>query len=799
MNRRRVSVMLLFSILQFAMPVETFDVIGSKRPIIVTVDDDAVLPCHVEPGTSLEDLEVRWFRSDFTSPVHLYANKQDRPNLQDKAYRERTELFNREFPRGNASLRLKKVKASDEGNYTCFIDFKSSYEEAVINLKIGGIGQQPWIHLEGTSSQGVRLACKSNGWYPEPTVQWLDGNRRVVNAKPETTHQKDSNGLFTVLTRIDVTSDSVNRFSCLMQNSLLHKEEEARLRIPEIFFPKINVWLIVFWVFVAVVITVIVLDVMFHRKKRKRIKELQLFCILEGYKNYNIDYPSVTLVKKTGHQEVEVSGDLKSVKWTGTNQPDAEKRLKDPSYVLGKEGFTSGRHYWEVEVIGTGEWNLGAVAESVNWEEQIKLKPENGFWTIGWLENHLVVNNSADPQLSLGDVPKKIGVYLNYESQTVSFFNADTKSHLYTFPRKEFPPKLYPILQTSENAQLKICPTSKKRLWLVQLFLTVKGSTDFSQKMILTKLVEVVPIGRRVKNTGTPIEGDYEIYQGRTEEIFSLQRVVGIRNALPDRVKSSLDSLTEKKPGTLEMEQQQKEISQIREETCQKMRTSNDINTLPLEGDMKSTGKINGPLLQTVERENLDTFKHVSVTLDMETASPWLEVTEDLKSLRWTLTGKLLPITAKRFKNCPGVLGSEGFNSGRRYWEVKVAENRCWNLGVAAQSVERKDWFRLSRMPETGFWTIGWDGNQFHVNSSSRPPIPDGQIPRKVRVCLNYESGTVSFYNVDTKSHLHTFTGNKFTEKLYPFFWTWDVHQFLRICSGVDLEKGQASRWTHHP
>ncbi|XP_059495606.1 butyrophilin subfamily 3 member A1-like [Stegostoma tigrinum] len=757
MNRRHVSVILLFSILQFAMLAETFEVIGSKYPIIVTVDDDAVLPCHVEPGTSLKDLEVRWFRSDFTSPVHLYANQQDQPNLQDKAYRERTELFNSEFPHGNASLRLKKVKASDEGIYTCFIDFKSSYEEAVINLKIGGIGQQPWIHLEGTSGQGVRLSCKSNGWYPEPTVQWLDGNRRVVNAKPETTHQKDSNGLFTVLTRIDVTSDSVNRFSCLMQNSLLHKEEEARLRIPEIFFPKTNVWLIVFWVLVAVVITVVVLDVMFHRKKHKRIKELQLLCILEGYKHYDINYPSVTLVKKTGHQEVEVSGDLKSVKWTGTNQPDAEKMLKDPSYVLGKEGFTSGRHYWEVEVIGTGEWNLGAVAESVNLEEQIKLKPENGFWTVGCLENRLVVNDSADPQLSIGDVPKKIAVYVNYESQMVSFLNADTKSHLHTFANKEFPPKLYPILQTSENAQLKICPTSKKRLWLLKYWIPVNTESTAS---------------------------------------FPVKEVFGIYK---DRVKSSLDSLTGKKPGTLEMEQQQKEISQIWEETCQKMRTSNDINDLPLEGHMKSPGKINGPLLQTVERENLDTFKHVSVTLDMETASPWLEMTEDLKSLRWTLTGRPLPISAKRFKNCPGVLGSQGFNSGRHYWEVEVAENRCWNLGVAAQSVERKDWFRLSLMPETGFWTIGWDGNQFHVNSSSRPPIPDGQIPRKVRVCLNYESGIVSFYNVDTKSHLHTFTGNKFTEKLYPFFWTWDVHQFLRICSDVDLEKGRASGWTHHP
>ncbi|XP_043534160.1 butyrophilin subfamily 1 member A1-like isoform X1 [Chiloscyllium plagiosum] len=461
MNRRCISVVFLFCILQIAKP-ETFDVIGLDEPIIVTVGDDAVLPCHVVPSTSLEDLEVRWFKLDFTTPVHLYAGKQDRPDLQDKDYRERTELFKNEFPHGNASLKLKKVKASDEGIYTCFIDFKSSYEEAVINLKIGGIGQPPWIHLKGTSNKGVRLVCKSDGWYPEPSVQWLDGNQKAANAKPETTHQKDSNGLFTVLTQIDVTSDSMNRFSCLMQNNLLNKAKEARLQIPEIFFPKINVWLIVFWVFVALVIIIIILEIMFHRRNRKRIKELQLFCILEGYKNMEINYPSVTLVKKTDYQEVEVSEDLKSVRWTGKSQPNAEKGLKDRSYVLGTEGFTSGRHYWEVEVIGKGEWNLGIVSDSVNWEEEIELKPENGFWTIGWLGNNLVVNTSDSPRQSIGDVPKKIGVYLSYESQSVSFFNADTKSHLYTFHGIKFPQKLYPILQTSENTSLKICPNSMK-------------------------------------------------------------------------------------------------------------------------------------------------------------------------------------------------------------------------------------------------------------------------------------------------------------------------------------------------
>ncbi|GCB83874.1 hypothetical protein scyTo_0024794, partial [Scyliorhinus torazame] len=36
-----------------------------------------------------------------------------------------------------------------------------------------------------------------------------------------------------------------------------------------------------------------------------------------------------------------------------------------------------------------------------------------------------------------------------------------------------------------------------------------------------------------------------------------------------------------------------------------------------------------------------------SVTLDVETANPWLEMSEDLKSLRWTRTQRSLPDTRK--------------------------------------------------------------------------------------------------------------------------------------------------------
>ncbi|XP_059814170.1 zinc-binding protein A33-like isoform X1 [Hypanus sabinus] len=225
------------------------------------------------------------------------------------------------------------------------------------------------------------------------------------------------------------------------------------------------------------------------------------------------------------------------------------------------------------------------------------------------------------------------------------------------------------------------------------------------------------------------------------------------------------------------------------EEARRNRRISYDLQELSVTDEALPVEKFDHLyLLNTVLRETLDAINRVSVTLDVETANPGLEVSEDRKSVRWTGTWRNLPDTGKRFTDWICVLGSEGFTSGRHYWEVEVTGNRVWCLGVAAESVERKRSVSLS--PETGFWVIRRVGDVLHwdCDVSGRPfpgsRLAAGPIPGRVGVYLSYESGTVSFYNAETKSHLHTFTGNKFTGKLYPFFRTGDVNQWLRICSG---------------
>ncbi|XP_072894325.1 zinc-binding protein A33-like [Hemitrygon akajei] len=232
----------------------------------------------------------------------------------------------------------------------------------------------------------------------------------------------------------------------------------------------------------------------------------------------------------------------------------------------------------------------------------------------------------------------------------------------------------------------------------------------------------------------------------------------------------------------------------LKEEACRNRRISDDVQELSVTDEALPVEKFDHLyLLNTVLRETLDAINRVFVTLDVETAHWRLEVSEDRKSVRYTGTWRNLPNTGKRFTDWECVMGSEGFTSGRHYWEVEVTGNRVWFLGVAAESVKRTGWFSLS--PETGFWVIGRVNDVlyrdcdvlhrsylvFRVLTSPKSALPAGPIPGRVGVYLIYESGTVSFYNAETKSHLCTFTGNKFTGKLYPLFATWYGNQWLKV------------------
>ncbi len=159
----------------------------------------------------------------------------------------------------------------------------------------------------------------------------------------------------------------------------------------------------------------------------------------------------------------------------------------------------------------------------------------------------------------------------------------------------------------------------------------------------------------------------------------------------------------------------------------------------------------------------------VDVTLDPDTASPYLNISEDGKQVTHGNKKKNLPAKPERFDNVLNVLAKEGFSSGKFYYEVQVKDKTNWDLGVANQSINRKGDIRLN--PNSGYWTV-WlrKGKEFTANTGPAINLHVREMPQKVGVFVDYEEGQVSFYDADTRAHIFSFTGCKFTEKLFPFF-----------------------------
>ncbi|XP_016315005.1 zinc finger protein RFP-like [Sinocyclocheilus anshuiensis] len=159
----------------------------------------------------------------------------------------------------------------------------------------------------------------------------------------------------------------------------------------------------------------------------------------------------------------------------------------------------------------------------------------------------------------------------------------------------------------------------------------------------------------------------------------------------------------------------------------------------------------------------------VDVTLDPDTAHPYVILSDDGKQVIHGDIKQKLPNNQKRFDHCTCVLGKDGFSSGRFYFEVQVNEKTKWDLGVAKESINRKG--KVTVSPQDGFWVLGlWNENEYWACTDSYVLLSLRVKPQKVGVFVDYEEGLVSFYNVESKSHIYSFTGQSFTEKLYPLF-----------------------------
>ncbi|XP_063786274.1 E3 ubiquitin/ISG15 ligase TRIM25-like [Pseudophryne corroboree] len=176
--------------------------------------------------------------------------------------------------------------------------------------------------------------------------------------------------------------------------------------------------------------------------------------------------------------------------------------------------------------------------------------------------------------------------------------------------------------------------------------------------------------------------------------------------------------------------------------------------------------------------------------LDFDTAATNINISDAMKTASWLSMSQYRPEKPERFKR-DQVFSIKSFSSGEHYWEVDVSKSDLWRVGVGYPSIERRG--DLSYIGSNNkSWGLckqkDWCST---VQYLARHACKDIQLPSNIsyvrlRICLDYEAGQLSFYSLcDPIRHLHTFTAT-FAEPL---------HAMLCVYSGsIKISGGTVSK-----
>ncbi|XP_061403245.1 tripartite motif-containing protein 14-like [Lethenteron reissneri] len=302
----------------------------------------------------------------------------------------------------------------------------------------------------------------------------------------------------------------------------------------------------------------------------------------------------------------------------------------------------------------------------------------------------------------------------------------------------------------------------------------------------------------------------FSLQGSMTDEKASISvRFVSARAALDAEEKAALEQAEQKGRELLyqikkKIAQYQREISELQAVATRLQTRAQESDSFAfLQGHLEETrraGRVTSAppsarsqqdiaSLQVLETKAVKLLYGCSPTLDTNSAHNQLQISSELRTMKWTGVSQGRLDHPHRFDGWSQALCSESFSSGHHYWEVDVGDARWCRVGVAYGTIPRKGGgaaLQLGRNDAS--WCLEKRDDNFsvfHGGVETALSVRGAPSPRRIGLHLHWEGGLLEFYRADSMEVIHE-VRQRFLQPLYPVMWVGYCNEPLKI---VDLSR----------
>ncbi|XP_078739344.1 E3 ubiquitin/ISG15 ligase TRIM25-like [Lampetra fluviatilis] len=178
---------------------------------------------------------------------------------------------------------------------------------------------------------------------------------------------------------------------------------------------------------------------------------------------------SPTLDTNSADVRLQISSDLRTMTavYASQGRPDHPHRFDGRAQALCCESFSSGHHYWEVDVGGGRECRVGVAYGAIP-RKGDRAAQQLGGSDASWClekcgDSFSVFHGGVKTELSVrgGPSPRRIGLHLHWEGELLAFYRADSMEVIHEV-RQRFSQPLHPGMWVGYfNEPLKIVDLSQ--------------------------------------------------------------------------------------------------------------------------------------------------------------------------------------------------------------------------------------------------------------------------------------------------------------------------------------------------